>query len=85
MSSTTATALLLLMASITQIDAQAVETPSSTAEVQEPSRTPSSLTSLPGRKALCLPVNSIRTSQPEPGEPTCLGSIPCEIPQIPPL
>ena len=76
------------MALIAQTEAQASGTPGTpgTPETPGPPGTPITQ-GPPGTKVLCPPASSISSPQPplQPGEPTCLGSISCEIPQIPPL
>ena len=85
-----ATALLLLVASTAQTDAQVPGPPGppGTPGTVLRSHGPPGSEGLPGTKTSCPPVSSDlvgKISQSEPGEPTCLGSIPCEVPKIPPL
>ena len=85
-----ATALLLLVASFAQTDAQVPGPPGppGTPGTLLRSHGPPGSEGLPGTKTSCPPVSSDlvgKISKSEPGEPACLGSIPCEIPKIPPL
>ena len=68
-----ATALLLLMVSTAQTEAQATG-------ARGPPGTPG-----PSKTLAPCPTVSSKSAVNVPGEPACLGLIPCEIPSIPPL
>ena len=78
MSPLTATALLLLMVSAAQAEALVLGAPGPPGPGLPGLLEPSKITTP------CLTVNRELVLK-MPGEPSCLGSIHCEIPKIPPL